>query len=104
MNYGDLLYNDLYEILKNEYQLVWDEWDDDSEEKLQLADMLLNTVRDECYWLKSGYSNCHTPDEILEAAREKMDLIKDMTDEEAGAELRYYQRNYMDMPLNMPLH
>jgi len=27
-----------------------------------------------------------------------------MTDEEAGAELRYYQRNYMDMPLNMPLH
>lgn len=99
------LYKDLYETLKNEYQLVWDEWDDnDSEEKLQLADMLLHTVRDECYWLEGGYSNFQTPDEILEAARGKMDAIKDMTDEEAGVDLRYYQRNGMDIPLNMPLH
>lgn len=99
---GDYLYEDLYETLKDEYEHLWDEWDDS--EKAHLADMLLKAVRDECYYLESGYSNFLTSDEILEAARGKMDAIKDMSDEEAGAELRYYLRNGMDMPLNMPLY
>ena len=98
MNYGDLLYEDLYETLKDEYEYLWDEWYDS--EKAHLADMLLKEVRDECYYLESGYSNALTPDEILAAARKKMDSIKDMTDEAAGAELRYYLRNGMYMPLH----
>ena len=93
-------YADLYETLMNEYGYLWDEWDNESEEKAQLVNSLLKTAEDECHLMESGDSNFQTLEEVLEAARKKMDAIEGMTGEEAGAEMRYYQRNNMDMPLH----